>query len=96
MARAAVVGPTRNLPAHSGSHPKYTSAAWEMAEGVWQDLIEDFGDDSRIPDAVWDLIDESGTCFARVKAPRWRLWTFPIRSEDGVTSGTISRPAPRR
>jgi len=28
----------------------------------------------------YDLHDESGVVFARIRSPRWRLWTFPVLS----------------
>jgi uncharacterized protein YxjI len=39
----------------------------------------------------YDLIDATTVCFARVKAPRWRLWTFPVEGEDGASTSTISK-----
>jgi uncharacterized protein YxjI len=39
----------------------------------------------------YDLVDATGVRFARVKAPRWRLWTFPVEGEDGVSTSTISK-----
>lgn len=39
----------------------------------------------------YDLLDEHGRCFARVAAPRWRLWTFPVRGEDGFSEAEISK-----
>jgi uncharacterized protein YxjI len=39
----------------------------------------------------YDLLDRTGVCFARVRAPRWRLWTFPIEGADGVSAATISK-----
>ncbi len=39
----------------------------------------------------YDLLDATGVRFARVNAPRWRLWTFPVEGEDGVSSATISK-----
>lgn len=39
----------------------------------------------------YDLLDASGVCFARIRAPRWRLWTFPVEGADGVSTATISK-----
>jgi len=39
----------------------------------------------------YDLHDEHGRCFARVSAPRWRIWTFPVKGEDGFSEATISK-----
>ena len=39
----------------------------------------------------YDLFDAVGSCFARVKAPRWRLWTFPVEGSDGVSEATIAK-----
>ena len=39
----------------------------------------------------YDLEDASGDCFARVKSPRWRFWTFPVLSERGTGDAVISK-----
>ncbi|MEE2663637.1 MAG: phospholipid scramblase-related protein [Myxococcota bacterium] len=39
----------------------------------------------------YDLLDEYGRCFARVSAPRWRIWTFPVAGEDGISEAVISK-----
>lgn len=39
----------------------------------------------------YDLLDEFGKCFARIVAPRWRIWTFPIEGKDGVSKAQISK-----
>ncbi len=39
----------------------------------------------------YDLLDEHGRCFARVSAPRWRIWTFPVIGEDGISEAVISK-----
>ena len=39
----------------------------------------------------YDLVEAAGTRFARVRAPRWRLWTFPVEGEDGISTATISK-----
>ena len=39
----------------------------------------------------YDLFDAHGRCFARIRAPRWRLWTFPVEHEDGVSRAEVSK-----
>jgi len=39
----------------------------------------------------YDLRDASGNTFARVKSPRWRLWTFPVVSERGTGDAVITK-----
>ena len=39
----------------------------------------------------YDLLDVQGRCFARVKSPRWRLWTFPVRHSMGGGGASISK-----
>jgi uncharacterized protein YxjI len=39
----------------------------------------------------YDLKDESGTCFATIKSPLWRLWTFPVLDRTGNQRSTISK-----
>jgi uncharacterized protein YxjI len=39
----------------------------------------------------YDLFDSHGRCFAKVRGARWRLWTFPIRHENGVAEATVSK-----
>ena len=39
----------------------------------------------------YDLLDEQGRVFARVKSPIWRLWTFPVRHVNGLSRATISK-----
>lgn len=39
----------------------------------------------------YDLEDISGNIFARVRAPFWRLWTFPIFDSRGIQAGVISK-----
>lgn len=39
----------------------------------------------------YDLLDERGRLFARVKAPIWRLWTFPIFDERDNEIGVIKK-----
>jgi uncharacterized protein YxjI len=39
----------------------------------------------------YDLRDATGQVFARVKSPRWRLWTFPVVSERGTGDAVISK-----
>lgn len=39
----------------------------------------------------YDLIDEFDKCFARIIAPRWRIWTFPVESTDGASKAEISK-----
>ena len=38
-----------------------------------------------------DLLDAHDRCFAKIAGPRWRIWTFPIRGEDGVSEGSIAK-----
>ena len=39
----------------------------------------------------YDLLDVHGRRFARIAGPRWRIWTFPVRAEDGVSEARISK-----
>ena len=39
----------------------------------------------------YDLVDEFGICFARISAPRWRIWTFPVEAADGISKAEISK-----
>lgn len=39
----------------------------------------------------YDLLDVHGRCFATISGPRWHLWTFPVRSQDGASEATISK-----
>ena len=39
----------------------------------------------------YDLLDAHGRCFARVSAPRWRIWTFPVIGEDGLSEAVIAK-----
>lgn len=39
----------------------------------------------------YDLCDETGRVFARIKSPLWRLWTFPILDEIGEERSNISK-----
>jgi uncharacterized protein YxjI len=39
----------------------------------------------------YDLLDARGGAFARISAPLWRIWTFPIISAEGETVGQISK-----
>jgi uncharacterized protein YxjI len=39
----------------------------------------------------YDLQDESGRTFARIKSPLWRLWTFPVVDELGDERSSISK-----
>ena len=39
----------------------------------------------------YDLLDEFGNCFGRIKAPRWRIWTFPVEGTDGISRAKISK-----
>lgn len=39
----------------------------------------------------YDLLDETGQLFARIASPRWRLWTFPVATDDGQRTATISK-----
>lgn len=39
----------------------------------------------------YDLLGATGERFARIASPRWRLWTFPVASDDGLRSATISK-----
>lgn len=39
----------------------------------------------------YDLHDKLGNVFAHVKAPIWRLWTFPVTDTDGRDAGKITK-----
>jgi uncharacterized protein YxjI len=39
----------------------------------------------------YDLVDQSGNIFARVKSPLWKLWSFPIRDKHDQEVGMISK-----
>ena len=39
----------------------------------------------------YDLLDAHGRVFARVKGPRWRIWTFPVLGDEGRRTATISK-----
>ena len=39
----------------------------------------------------YDLVSSGGHIFAYVKAPRWRIWTFPVRDLEGNVMGEISK-----
>jgi len=39
----------------------------------------------------YDLQDGFGQCFAKVRSPRWRFWTFPVVSERGTGDAVISK-----
>ncbi len=39
----------------------------------------------------YDLLDADGAVFARVKSPRWRLWTFPIQSARGTGDAVVAK-----
>ena len=39
----------------------------------------------------YDLTDERGQVFARIQAPIWRIWKFPIVSREGVSIGEITK-----
>jgi hypothetical protein len=39
----------------------------------------------------YDLRDEYGNTFARIQAPVWRLWTFPVLDKSGRDVGVISK-----
>ncbi|MAG31446.1 MAG: hypothetical protein CL908_11230 [Deltaproteobacteria bacterium] len=39
----------------------------------------------------YDLLDGHGRCFAKIRGPRWRLWTFPVRHSNGHSEATISK-----
>ena len=39
----------------------------------------------------YDLLDKYGNLFARISAPIWRLWTFPVTSSTGQKVGVISK-----
>lgn len=40
---------------------------------------------------IYDLLDGHGRCFAKIRAPRWRLWTFPVAHSNGHGEATISK-----
>jgi len=39
----------------------------------------------------YDLLDGSGQVFARIQAPLWRIWTFPLIDSAGQAIGQISK-----
>jgi len=39
----------------------------------------------------YDLRDAHDRIFARVASPLWRLWTFPVKGDDGRREATISK-----
>jgi len=39
----------------------------------------------------YELHDKYGNTFARVRAPIWRLWTFPVLNKAGQQAGVISK-----
>lgn len=39
----------------------------------------------------YDLVDETGQTFARIKSPAWRLWTFPVTDTLGVNQALITK-----
>ncbi len=39
----------------------------------------------------YDLRDTTGTVFARVRSPLWRLWTFPVASARGTGDAVITK-----
>lgn len=39
----------------------------------------------------YDLRDEHGQLFARIKSPLWRLWTFPVEDLSGQTRSSINK-----
>ncbi len=39
----------------------------------------------------YDLHDDSGQCFARIRGPRWRIWTFPVSDMRGHNEALISK-----
>jgi len=40
---------------------------------------------------IYDLLDQHGRCFAKIRSPRWRLWTFPVAHSNGHSKATISK-----
>ena len=39
----------------------------------------------------YDLYDQSGSLFATIKSPLWRIWTFPVRSSRGLGEANITK-----
>lgn len=39
----------------------------------------------------YDIVNSSNTVFAKVRAPFWRLWTFPIFDSRGNEKGVITK-----
>jgi uncharacterized protein YxjI len=39
----------------------------------------------------YDLRDIHGHTFARVRSPLWRIWTFPVKGDEGRREATISK-----
>ncbi len=39
----------------------------------------------------YDLLDETEQCFAQIKGPIWRIWTFPVRDTRGTGEARIAK-----
>ena len=39
----------------------------------------------------YDLVDAQDRCFAKIRSPLWRLWTFSVRHVNDVSEATISK-----
>lgn len=39
----------------------------------------------------YDLYDEAGILFARIKGPLWKIWTFPVVSTSGIGEASITK-----
>jgi len=39
----------------------------------------------------YDLLDENGRIFAKIRAPFWSIWKFPIINHEGTEVGEITK-----
>lgn len=39
----------------------------------------------------YDLLDGNDQCFAQIKGPVWRIWTFPVRDTRGTGEARIAK-----
>ena len=88
MTRGAVLG--------VGSSPsqRKTASGWlsslevTASDGTPQgSIVRRFG----VARRRYDLLRPDGRLFARIQAPRWRVWTFPVEGADGVSRAEIAK-----